>query len=186
MSTTTTDPILTLRTTAGGEWTLRASRVQQTYLPTHQHLWVIGCTHGASGAVWAKSEDEAFDVLADEGWAGAFVVDEDAKEGNRFTHIGNHGEAVDLSEAWIERVKMAPDADRALWRHATSAEAEDAEHCVEVTLKVLIYPSRLPSAQPDRAWLEEHAIEAMRLSRTDPARQGDCVVSWRVIDSHEE
>lgn len=182
---TTTDPTLTLRTVYGAKWTLRASRVQRNDMPVDEHLWIIGCAHGPSGAVWAKTEDEAFDALADAGLSGAFRIDESDDVGERVARIGNYGDLHDLSDAWIERVLLDPDADHDLWRHALTIETEETEHCVEVTLKVLIYPAKLPRSHADREWLEEEVARQLAVYADDPESKGGSVVSWRVIDSHK-
>jgi len=80
--------------------------------PHGKRLWVIGNEYGALGAVWADHEQDALNALVDEGLGEALLVDEqtqqDADEDEReeWSHLGNAGEAADLSHAWMATVRL--------------------------------------------------------------------------------
>lgn len=175
--------MLTLRTAHGREWQLPADRIQRAYWRASQALWIIGSAHGPCGAVWARAEDEAFDELADAGWSGAFKVEpQDARDCHE--PLGNYGDPHDLGDAWIDRIVLDPVTDAALLAHVN---ADDEEPVVEVTLRVLVYPSRTPTSASDHAWLEEEALAQLRCMReADPASRGAHVTSYRIIESTSE
>ena len=80
-------------------------------------LYVIGHEFGAVGAVWASHEQEALDELIDSGLGESFLVSEEdqsnATEDERedWTHLGNAGEPCDLTNAWIQEVRLDPAQD---------------------------------------------------------------------------
>jgi hypothetical protein len=75
-----------------------------------QPLWVIGNEYGALCAVFADHEQDALDEATDKGWMDSFLVSaedqEAATEAEReeWAHLGNAGEAADLSYCWLQRV----------------------------------------------------------------------------------
>jgi hypothetical protein len=82
-------------------------------------LWVISNEFGPMGAVWADNQDNALDQLVDSDLAQGMLVDEatladmddDARAG--LAHLGNAGEACDLTNVELESVAFKP-ADWAL------------------------------------------------------------------------
>lgn len=80
-------------------------------------LYVIGHEFGAVGAVWSSHEQEALDELIDSGLGESFLVSEEdqssASEDERedWTHLGNAGEPCDLTNAWIQEVRLEPSQD---------------------------------------------------------------------------
>jgi len=83
--------------------------------PHRVRLWVIGHEYGPIVALWADSEQEAFDEMLDKGYEQFLVapedVDEEALERGEYAHLGNAGEPCDLSYAWIEEVVFEPARD---------------------------------------------------------------------------
>jgi hypothetical protein len=80
-------------------------------------LYVIGHEFGAVGAVWASHEQDALDELIDSGLGKSFLVSEEdqssATEDERedWTHLGNASEPCDLTNAWIQQVRLEPSQD---------------------------------------------------------------------------
>ena len=80
-------------------------------------LWVIWNEYGPMGAVWADGADNALDLLVDSDLAQGMLVDEatlarmddDAKE--ELAHLGNAGEACDLTHVGLESVAFRPARD---------------------------------------------------------------------------
>ncbi len=85
--------------------------------PHNTRLWVIGNEYGALAAVWAEGAQDAFDALVDEGLGDTFLVpqeDQDEateEEREEWAHLGNAGEACDLTHAWIQQVRLDPVQD---------------------------------------------------------------------------
>lgn len=77
------------------------------------HLWVIGNEFGALGAVVARHEQDAFDQLCDCGFSDGLIVDEPETEEERegLAFLGNAGEPHDLTNAWIQQVRIDPALD---------------------------------------------------------------------------
>lgn len=72
--------------------------------PHNMRLWVVGNEFGALGAVWASYEQDALDSLMDAGLANGLIIEEkDADEDT--PRIGNAGDPVDLTHAWIQPVQ---------------------------------------------------------------------------------
>ena len=77
--------------------------------PNAVGLWIIGNAFGAVGAVWAGCEQGALDKLVDCGLGKCFLVSEvdqasaTEEESEEWAHLGNAGEACDLSDAWMGR-----------------------------------------------------------------------------------
>jgi len=73
--------------------------------PRAWHLYVIGNEFGASGAVWADCEQDAFDELVDCDLGNGLLIDEnDADEES--PRLGNAGEPACLDNAWIAIVQF--------------------------------------------------------------------------------
>lgn len=73
-------------------------------------LWVIGNEYGALCAVWASHEQDAFDAACDADLlAGLAIDEEDADE--ECARLGNAGEPHDLSNAWIQTVRLSGPED---------------------------------------------------------------------------
>jgi hypothetical protein len=80
--------------------------------PHGVRLWVIGNEFGALGAVWAGNDQDAFDILCDEGLSAGLMVDEpEDGEDEEISRLGNAGEPHDLSNAWIAEVDFQPARD---------------------------------------------------------------------------
>lgn len=88
--------------------------------PHNTKLWLIGHEFGACCAVWADCEQDAFDIMVDEGLGAWCLIrpevldqaDEDDHDG--WAHLGNAGEPADLSTAWILPVEFKPERDCAV------------------------------------------------------------------------
>lgn len=80
-------------------------------------LWVIGNEFGALGAVWASCEQDALDTLVDENLGESLLVDKedqekaDEAEREEWAHLGNAGEPADLTNVWMQRVRLDPKLD---------------------------------------------------------------------------
>jgi hypothetical protein len=80
-------------------------------------LWVIGNEFGAIGAVWASCEQDALDTLVDENLGESLLVDKadvekaDEAEHEEWAHLGNACEPADLTNVWIQRVRLDPKLD---------------------------------------------------------------------------
>jgi len=73
--------------------------------PYNLQLWVIGSEFGALGAVWANCEQDALDELVDKGLGESLLVDA-ADESEDDAHLGNAGEACDLTNVWMQTVRF--------------------------------------------------------------------------------
>jgi hypothetical protein len=87
---------------------------------TNRHgtrLFVIGNEFGAIGAVWADCEQDAFDELVDADMGESLLVDDDDKakatdeEWAEWACLGNAGEPADLTNVWIQIVRLDPALD---------------------------------------------------------------------------
>ena len=75
-------------------------------------LWVIGNEYGALCAVWASHEQDALDEACDAGLLGGLAIEEsdvdsdeeDGREGVAL--LGNAGEPHDLTNAWMQTVRL--------------------------------------------------------------------------------
>jgi hypothetical protein len=100
--------------------------------PGKTRLWLCANAHGPMGAVWANSAEDALDKLVDNELAGGILVDpEDVakmgeEEREHFAFLGNHGEACNLDDTYVEAVTMIPDRDYKLMLKL--AEARGAGH----------------------------------------------------------
>lgn len=102
------------------------------YNPHNTRLFVIGNEFGALGAVWANHEQDAFDELVDQGYGDGLLLDpkdveamtEDEREDVSF--LGNASEPCDLTNAWIQQVRLDPGQDCKLL--CAFAEARGAAH----------------------------------------------------------
>lgn len=82
------------------------------YNPCAIRLWVIGHEHGPIVALWASSEQDAFDQMLDEGYEHFLVEDpEDDPEGDKYAYLGNASEPCNLDYAWIKQVWLDPARD---------------------------------------------------------------------------
>jgi hypothetical protein len=85
--------------------------------PHSVRLYVIGNEFGALGAVWASCDQDAFDELIDANLGDSLLVsqedqekaDDDEKES--WAHLGNAGEPCDLTDVWIQVVRLEPALD---------------------------------------------------------------------------
>lgn len=88
-----------------------------SFNPHSVELWVIGNEFGPIGAVWASHEQEASDVLVDEGLGESLLVDKEdvakASDEDRehWAPLGNAGEPADLTNVWMQRVRLDPKQD---------------------------------------------------------------------------
>lgn len=89
----------------------------------HKNRWfLIGSVHGVCGIVAANHVQDAFDTLVDEGLAGAFLYDEDARKlfvdnpetgetiddyGDLVSFLGNAGEPCNLTDAWCVELQWS-------------------------------------------------------------------------------
>lgn len=78
--------------------------------PHNVRCWVIGHEHGPVCAIWAPSEQEAFDEAADAGGLDCFLTEKQDYDDESLTPLGNASELFDLSYAWIGVVEW--DAQR--------------------------------------------------------------------------
>lgn len=71
-------------------------------------LWVIGNEYGVLCAVWASHEQDALDEACDAGLLDGLACDEPAEneEQDEVTRLGNAGEPHDLTNAWIQTVRL--------------------------------------------------------------------------------
>lgn len=108
-------------------------------LPFERHphgmkLWVIGNEFGAVGAVWASHEQDAWDELIDRGLGNSFLVSEEdqksatEEEREEWAHLGNAGEAADLSYAWMAPVEWNLERDCRLLCLFAEARGLNAEN----------------------------------------------------------
>jgi hypothetical protein len=80
-------------------------------------LWVIWNEYGPMGAVWAKSDQEAMDLLVDSDLAQGILVDEDTLKDmddnakKELTQLGNAGEYCDLTNVRLDSVTFKPERD---------------------------------------------------------------------------
>lgn len=89
-------------------------------------LWVIGNEYGALCAVWASCEQDAFDAACDAGLLGGLAIEEaDADE--EAARLGNAGEPHDLTNAWIQPVRLNGPEDWELVVRFAEARGEGAE-----------------------------------------------------------
>jgi hypothetical protein len=100
-----------------GQFELEPERIlcNDVRLPGESHpyglrLWVIGNEYGALGAVWADCEQDALDILVDEGLGDGLLIEEaDADEDS--ARLGNAGEPANLDNAWLRTVVFEPARD---------------------------------------------------------------------------
>lgn len=80
-------------------------------------LWVIWNEFGPMGAVWTNNDQDALDQLVDSNLAQGMLVDEDAlrnmdeNDKEELAHLGNAGEACDLTYVGIDHVTFRPERD---------------------------------------------------------------------------
>jgi hypothetical protein len=102
------------------------------YNPHNVRLWVCMNEYGPMGAVWATGIQEALDELVDQDLAHGILVDEKTlkdltpEEEDELAHLGNAGEACDLSNTAVEPVVFDPARDWLLL--CKFAEARGAGH----------------------------------------------------------
>ena len=83
-------------------------------LPTHRfnphsvRLWVIGNEYGALCAVWAGNEQDALDEACDAGLLAGLAIDEpdSEDEDEDIARLGNAGEPHDLTNCWMQTVRL--------------------------------------------------------------------------------
>ena len=71
-------------------------------------LWVIGNEFGALCAVWASCEQDALDEACDAGMLDGLAIEE-PKEGDEdedVTRLGNASEPFDLTNCWMQMVRL--------------------------------------------------------------------------------
>ena len=70
-------------------------------------LWVIGNEFGALCAVWAGHEQDALDEACNAGMLAGLAIDESPdEEDEEVTRLGNAGEPHDLTNAWMQTVRL--------------------------------------------------------------------------------
>lgn len=85
--------------------------------PHSVRLYVIGNEFGALGAIWADCDQEAFDILVDESLGESLLVSAedqekaDESEREEWAHLGNAGEPCDLTNVWVQLVRLEPTLD---------------------------------------------------------------------------
>lgn len=84
------------------------------YNPNNVRLWVIGHEFGALCAVWAGHEQEAFDAAVDLGLLDCLMSEEQDRENESLTALGNASEIFDLQSVWIADVDFNPARDIAM------------------------------------------------------------------------
>lgn len=90
------------------------------------YLWVIGNEYGCLCAVWAAHEQDAMDAACDAGLLGGLAIEEaDANEDT--ARLGNAGEPHDLSNAWMQTVRLNGPDDWELIARFAEARGEGAE-----------------------------------------------------------
>ena len=100
----------------------------EEFNPGNFQLWLCLNAHGPMGAVWARSMEDALDVLVDANLAGGILVDESSpdEEHDNFARLGSRGQVCDLSDTRVEKVAIIPDRD---WKLMVKlAEARGAGH----------------------------------------------------------
>lgn len=122
---------LTLRAVDGGAFNCMPSREVELadanvlcnnvvfpweFNPHKVKLYLIGNEFGAVAAVWADSEQNAWDELIDSGLGDSFLVAEDdidaeALERGDYTCLGNASEPCNLDYAWMQEVRLDPALD---------------------------------------------------------------------------
>lgn len=100
--------------------------------PGKTRLWLCANSHGAMGAVWANSMEDALNELVDQDLAGGILVDPedvakmDNEEREHLAELGNNGLPCNLDDTYVEAVTMIPDRDIKLMLKL--AEARGAGH----------------------------------------------------------
>lgn len=88
-----------------------------SFNPHTVRLWVVGNEFGAICAIWADYEQGAFDEGIDAGLLDSLLVsEEDQKEADEETQeewvrLGNADEPCDLTNVWIQAVRLSPEKD---------------------------------------------------------------------------
>ena len=81
--------------------------------PHRVRLFVIGNEFGAIAAAWAESIQDALDEAMDADLLTSFLVDDadklTADELEDCRRLGNAGDLVDLTNAWIQEVDLNPE-----------------------------------------------------------------------------
>lgn len=90
------------------------------------HLWVIGNEYGALCAVWASHEQDAFDAACDADLLGGLAIDKEDVD-DECTRLGNAGEPHDLTNAWIQTVRLSGPKDWQLIARFAEARGEGKE-----------------------------------------------------------
>ena len=86
-------------------------------------LWVIGNELGALCAVWASNEQDALDAACDAGLlAGLAIEEKDADDES--ARLGNAGEPHDLTNCWMQTVRLAGSRDWELIARFAEARGE--------------------------------------------------------------
>jgi hypothetical protein len=100
---------------------------------SHPHgtrLYVIGHEFGALAALWAESEQDAMDILCDQGLSDPFLVEDHEMsiphDDGTLTALGNAGDLHNLNHAWC--LPVAWDMARDVQALAKFAEARGASH----------------------------------------------------------
>lgn len=82
--------------------------------PHTVRLYVIGHEFGALAAIWADCTQDALDELIDTDNGKAFLVENPTAEdeaNDDLCRLGNAGELCDLTNAWIQTVRLDPAQD---------------------------------------------------------------------------
>ena len=105
--------------------------------PHNMRLWVIGNEYGALGAVWASHEQDAMDELVDQGLGEALLVgnaDMDDEDSVDWTSLGNAGEPADLTNVWLQTVRLDPTKDSLLCIAFAEARGSGADTLDDVNV----------------------------------------------------
>ena len=81
------------------------------YNPNNTRLWIIGCTFGAVGCVFASNEQYALDNAVDLNIMDYCIAEDQDYDNEELTSLGNAGELFDLSDTWIAEVDFKVDRD---------------------------------------------------------------------------
>lgn len=101
--------------------------------PYHVRLWVVGGICGPLGAAWAEHEQDALDTLVDAGLGESLLVPEEevaqATDDDRqeWVHLGNAGEPADLTDVWLQVVRLDPAKDTQLLCQFAEARGEGSK-----------------------------------------------------------
>jgi hypothetical protein len=94
------------------------------YNPHNVRMWVIGHEFGAICAVFASSEQDAFDAAVDGNMLDCLMAQDQDHDDESLTPLGNASELFDLTYAWLAEVEFDPARDIHLIVKLVRAQAE--------------------------------------------------------------